>query len=371
MTRNRSTWQQSTHVAARNHKADPYSVNQEHPQPAVNAYESGSPDTWAETPMSSLPADSEYKGGAVVRNEIGLPEFRADTWSHKDSMQWNGSGRYDNHRSAAARTASVATRIAGTISSSPVGQKTIASALMSLPAEHLASISKHLPASLSPESKLKKSIACTRLAALMLNTDNERNIERLARELYKVRDSELKSVLATHNLIAGEEEEEEEKEEEGKKQAQQQQQSQQEQQAQQQEQQAQQQQQSQECQSQEQQEQMAHGLTLPELEAVQSLLEEEAGIAPCSPMDASQAPDITFGEPAPSVPGLASTASTSLESLFDHDPELASLRQTASAPANTASSFSGSRVASVKKLGNVVSSAPAPSVPNDLASLWK
>ena len=51
--RKRTTWPESgdgnSRAAAKSHQADIYTMNQEHPQPGVTDYESGSPDAWAET----------------------------------------------------------------------------------------------------------------------------------------------------------------------------------------------------------------------------------------------------------------------------------------------------------------------------------
>ena len=89
--RERSTW---THeevvkkVAAAKKAAekpgDIYTMNQDHPQPAFDAYVTGDPSDFAEDVHSPNEWEKEYKGDEVKRNEIGMPEMRADTFNHSE-----------------------------------------------------------------------------------------------------------------------------------------------------------------------------------------------------------------------------------------------------------------------------------------------
>ena len=108
--RKRSTWRNSpttSSVASTSRRADVYTMNQDHKQPAIEtAYANGSPDEWAEG--VAKPGDEQE----VERNELGLLEFHSNTWKHKDSEKWNDGKKYDNARAAAERKATAATKIA-------------------------------------------------------------------------------------------------------------------------------------------------------------------------------------------------------------------------------------------------------------------
>src|ERR1700675_2567972 len=107
MNRQRSTWsskpgsEAAPRQAATSRKADIFTMNQEQPQPSPVEYESGDPDSWAETPTTNKNVEMDYEGDHVKRNEVGFGELRKDTFDHKDSKEWGGSGKYDNAREAA------------------------------------------------------------------------------------------------------------------------------------------------------------------------------------------------------------------------------------------------------------------------------
>jgi hypothetical protein len=65
-------------------QADPYTMNQDHPQPAADKYVIGDPSTFAEDVHKPNEWESEYKGNEVKRNEIGMPEMRSDTFNHPE-----------------------------------------------------------------------------------------------------------------------------------------------------------------------------------------------------------------------------------------------------------------------------------------------
>src|SRR5271170_2545065 len=101
MARERSTWKKpngdTSRQAATQRRADIYKMNQEHPQPSATEYESGNPDSWAESWHGYGDVEAEYENGHVKRNELNFAEFRDNTWKHKDSDNWHsGKGNYDN-----------------------------------------------------------------------------------------------------------------------------------------------------------------------------------------------------------------------------------------------------------------------------------
>ena len=84
--RERSTWNRTQIMksAAISKKADPYTMNQDHPQPAADKYVTGDPSTFAEDVHTPNTWESEYSGDAVKRNDIGMPEMRSDTFNHSE-----------------------------------------------------------------------------------------------------------------------------------------------------------------------------------------------------------------------------------------------------------------------------------------------
>jgi chemotaxis protein histidine kinase CheA len=289
--RARTTWQNegtaAPRQAATQRRADIYKMNQEHPNPGPTDYESGDPDSWAETPVpgDKMSVNAEYEGEHVKRNELGFGEFRDDTWKHKDSDKWNSGGKYDNSKVAAERKASAVEHIARAIIRS--GDEHLIEQtscdLMALPDQAIIATVKRMNETsvdaLPADAKHRRALACTKLAIRLLGSAaNDQTVETVARDFMKVDDPTLKAILRNvasairtaqeqqqeqeeeeeeGGSTAQEEEEEEEEEEEGaaaKKTGQQEQQGQQQQQSQQ-EQQGQQQQQSQQEQQQGQQEQ--------------------------------------------------------------------------------------------------------------------
>ena len=84
--RERTTWNRDVVVkkAALLKTADPYTMNQDHPQPAADKYVTGDPSTFAEDVHTPNTWESEYSGDAVKRDAIGMPEFRSDTFNHSE-----------------------------------------------------------------------------------------------------------------------------------------------------------------------------------------------------------------------------------------------------------------------------------------------
>ena len=210
-TRARSTWTQgdpTPRQAAVTRRADIYTMNQEHPQPAITDYETGDPDAWAETPVSGekMSVGEEYEGEKVKRNEVGFGEFRGDTWKHKDVDEWGGKGKYDNSKvaatQAAERKAQAAERVArATLRTS--NERLVAETaleLMALPSASLASMCKRMdavsPDALSKESKFKRALACCKLAHRLLGEKAEASaVEHLGSVLMGIDDPTLKEIV--------------------------------------------------------------------------------------------------------------------------------------------------------------------------------
>jgi len=217
MSRWRSTWSDSANPVRREaatvRTADPYTMNQEHPQPSPVEYEFGSPDEWAETPANSDPhVKKEYEGDHVKRNEVGFGEFRDDTWSHKDSDQWGGKGKYDNARAAAERKAFAVERLARVLLRSNDEKLVEAQAcdLMALPGPVIASTLRRLdqvsPDALPKQVKFRRALACCKLAARLLpENPKEEHVEHIAAMFMKVDDPTLKEILKTVKVALEEE----------------------------------------------------------------------------------------------------------------------------------------------------------------------
>lgn len=220
--RTRSTWiDPKNRQAAQNRTAeDIYDMNGEHPQPSPTEYENGNPDSWAESPSNYDNVAEEYDGDHVKRNEIGMGEFRKDTWDGAGQKPWGSSKKYDNRTAASQLKARDAMRIASSLlqTSDKDTLKKVASAFLTMPegaviatveAMHLAS-----PDSLSKDNKYKRTVACVKLAKHMLNdSDDEALVERLARTLVKIPDSILHPIVKTVASFLVSAKEEEEKEE--------------------------------------------------------------------------------------------------------------------------------------------------------------
>lgn len=84
--RERTTWNREEVIkrAAVNKKADPYTMNQDHPQPPADKYVTGDPSTFAEDVHTPNTWESEYANGQTKRNEIGMPDMRSDTFNHAE-----------------------------------------------------------------------------------------------------------------------------------------------------------------------------------------------------------------------------------------------------------------------------------------------
>lgn len=219
--RQRTTWKQTPRSASTQRRADDlYTMNRDggNPQPAVNEYETGDPSTWAEDVNSGSSVEKEYQGGAVKRNEIGQPEFRDDTWNHAGTRPWGKGGQYDNAKLAAQKKAAACEQVARAILRTNDKNLVAATAsdLMNLPAKSLVAtlrrMSQTSPASLPEESRFRRALACTKLAAIILSENaEEQAIERLASTLNSIDDPTLKQILS---LVAAHRVAEEEKEEE-------------------------------------------------------------------------------------------------------------------------------------------------------------
>jgi hypothetical protein len=84
--RERTTWNRDQITAAMSRTADPYAMNQDHlqQQPKADKYLTGDPSTFAEDITEPNTWDREYAGGTTERDEIGLPEFRGETFNHAE-----------------------------------------------------------------------------------------------------------------------------------------------------------------------------------------------------------------------------------------------------------------------------------------------
>ena len=215
--RERTTWQGNGRMATSNRRAaeegqDIYSMNYDgpRPQPKATDYENGSPADWAETPVSAekMSVNAEYEGGHVKRNEIGLGEFREDT--HK-RPKW-GEGKYDNARLSSERKATAAHRLASALlrTEDRAALRKVATGFMGMSDGALVSalnaVEATSPAALSDESRFKRALACTKIAAKVLGEGaDEPVVERLARAMYNIDDPTLKSIVsivATAQLAA-------------------------------------------------------------------------------------------------------------------------------------------------------------------------
>ena len=421
--RTRTTWQHDTAAQTRQaatvRTADPYSMNQKHEQPSPVEYANGSPDTWAETPVAGdkMNVNDEYENGHVKRNEIGMGEMRDDTFKHKDSDVWGGSGKYDNARVSTERKAQAAERLARAVLRNANDEviTDTACGFMTLPSAILASTLKKMdaasPAALPEQSRLRRALACTRLAARTLGKlAAEADVEKLARLYSKVDDTTLKSMITCCASVKVAQEQAEQMQ--GGEQVPPAKTSQEQQQAQQEQQQTAQQQQEQQAQQQcnGQEEQQANCLPPEELAKLDQLIQEE--MAECAPAaDAAAGDDIAaiFGNPMPAapMPAVASDVAggqnfaagisfddddqttrtageevsiAQLAAIFADNPEVQAQRQIVSASNDQRARASAGnfapvgRVASAgaKKLGQVISAPVAPKATLDdvLESLW-
>lgn len=84
----RTTWNEAEIAkrASMPKQADPYLMNQDHvkQQPKADDYVIGGPSEFAEDVNKENRWETEYKGGEVARNEIGMPEMRPETYNHPE-----------------------------------------------------------------------------------------------------------------------------------------------------------------------------------------------------------------------------------------------------------------------------------------------
>ena len=269
--RTRSTWQgngaATPRQAATRRQADIYKMNQEHPDAGPTDYENGDPDKWAESWHGYGDVEAEYEGGHVKRNELNFAEFRDNTWKHKDSDNWHsGKGTYDNvkdgegkfentsgkstgekagrtyeaagkpavagdRRAAAERKAKAVERIvrAALRTSNEKLIEDVAIGYMGMPDRTIVATLRALdavsPDALSTENKMRRALACTKLAARLISesaTDGQ--VEALASTFMTIDDPTLKSILqqVAAAKVAQDQQDDEEGDKDGGKQGQQQ-----------------------------------------------------------------------------------------------------------------------------------------------------
>ncbi len=217
----RSTWK----TAANKTAADIYDIDETRKYPPADSWQTGDPDTFGETPVPAekMSVNSEYEGDSVSRNEIGMGNFRDDTWNHKDSSKWNGPGKYDNARVAAERKAGAAQRIASQLHKSAnqgvIDQTAID--LMSLPAKTLSDISSRMHSAsvdaLPHNLKLRRAYACTKVAYRLAGEyADENQVLTLSRAFMAMDNASLKSVIQTVAKIAASESDEDDADAEDK-----------------------------------------------------------------------------------------------------------------------------------------------------------
>lgn len=85
--RERSTWNlEEIAIAKRAAEVagDIYSMNQDHPQPAMDEYVIGDSSDFAEDVHEPNTWEAEYANGQTKRNEVGMPDMRRDTFNHAE-----------------------------------------------------------------------------------------------------------------------------------------------------------------------------------------------------------------------------------------------------------------------------------------------
>jgi hypothetical protein len=86
--RERTTWNRDSikQAATQRHAEDPRAMNQDHlsQQPKADKYLTGDPSTFAEDVTEPNTWEREYANGTTKRNEIGMPEYRSETFTHAE-----------------------------------------------------------------------------------------------------------------------------------------------------------------------------------------------------------------------------------------------------------------------------------------------
>jgi hypothetical protein len=176
-------------------------MNQQHEQPSPVEYANGDPSSWAEDQAPESHVKSEYDGDHEARNSLGFPEFRKDTFDHKDEKEWDGKGKYDNQRTSSEKKAQAAIRLSSSLlrSAKPEDVKAQAKEFMALPPQALVAALKRVhaasPAALPGPARYNRASACVKLASRLVGQADEATVERLAREIYKIEDSVLRPML--------------------------------------------------------------------------------------------------------------------------------------------------------------------------------
>jgi hypothetical protein len=151
--RARTTWNTTeilNRTAATTRTADPYAMNQDHikQQPPADKYLTGDPSAFAEDITTPNNWEVEYQGGAVKRDEIGLPEDRPDTFNHPEKTA-------SNHE-ATLKKADIAVRIARRMLGANAPEGAIeeqAASLMHLPDQDVINTYNRLAGEVPPQFK--------------------------------------------------------------------------------------------------------------------------------------------------------------------------------------------------------------------------
>ena len=158
--RQRTTWNAkeilsrtagTTQTAATTRTADPYAMNQDHikQQPSADKYLTGDPSAFAEDITTPNNWEVEYSGGAVKRNEIGMPEDRPDTFNHPEKT---ASQNHDLLLKKADITVRIARRMLG--ANAPEGAiEEQAASLMHLPDQEVINTYNRLAGEMPPALK--------------------------------------------------------------------------------------------------------------------------------------------------------------------------------------------------------------------------
>lgn len=136
-------------TAAMNRTADPYAMNQDHikQQPSADKYLTGDPSAFAEDITTPNNWEVEYSGGAVKRNEIGMPEDRPETFNHPEKT---ASVNHDLLLKKADMTVRIARRMLG--SNAPEGAiEEQAASLMHLPDQEVINTYNRMANEMPPQ----------------------------------------------------------------------------------------------------------------------------------------------------------------------------------------------------------------------------